>query len=137
MGVYKNSFTEDIFEHIKERLEDYENENWYSSDLVTELSMYENMNGAWIIGTWQAAEYIQNNWSEASDTFEYMRDNLGFKINPFENPEEFTFYMLAYGVETLCSYSTFLQENEHFTLDAKAIDSIVSDLDDVADIRPW
>lgn len=137
MSVYKNSFTEDIFEHIKERLENYENHEWYSCDLVSELTMYENMNGAWIIGTWQAAEYIQNNWSEASDTFEYMRDNLSMTPNPFENPEQYTFYMLMYGVETLCSYSTFLQENEYFTLDAEAIASIVSDLDDVADIRPW
>lgn len=137
MSVYKNDFTDDIFEHIKERLEDYQNKAWYSSDLVTELTMYENMNGAWIIGTWQASEYIRHNWNEAADTFEYMRDNLQMTPNPFENPEEYTFYMLDYGVEMLCSNSTFLQENDYFTLDAEAIEAIVSELDEIADIKPW
>lgn len=138
--MIKNEFTADIFEHIEERISDYANGDvWYTCDLVTELTMYENNIGAWIIGTYKASEYIRNHWDEASDAYEWSKDNLGYCPNPFDNPEEFTFFMLAYGVETLCTYSETLNDysSDQIRLTRKKARRIVKELDEVQDLRPW
>ena len=131
---HKDDFTADIFSHIEDRIHDYANgDEWDSYDLIHELSMYENMTGAWIIGRYQASEYIRNHWEEASDTYEYFHNDMCMDLNPFEDTEGFTFYMLAYGVETLCSYSDILQDG-CVVLTEETASRIVEELNQVDDL---
>lgn len=132
--MIKDSFTSDIFEHISERIQDYAGDTWNGRDLASEMSMYENRTGAWIIGTYQACEYIRNNWEIARDTFEHFKNNLDIVINPFEDPEAFTFYMLSYGIEMLCSYSDILSDGYDFELTDETISEILSELDEVQNL---
>lgn len=137
--MQKNDFTEDIFEHIKDRLEDYEGQTFYTCDLVSELTMYENCTGAWIIGIYQANEYIKSHWDEAGDTFEHYRDNLDMTLNPFENPEAFTFYMLNYGVETLMGQLEIMNpcDTDEIELTPETIAEIIAQADEISDINPF
>lgn len=135
----KNDFTEDIFDHIKERLEDYEGQTFYTCDLVSELTMYENMNGAWVIGTYRASEYIKNHWDEASDTFEHYKDEMDLVLNPFDNPEAFTFYMLDYGVSRMMwSLEAMNQyDTDQIELTPETITEIISQADEITDVNPF
>lgn len=133
----RNDFTKAIQEHIEERLEDYEGNSVYMCDLATELTMYENMNGAWIIGTYQALNFICDNRWEASDTFDYFKNELEMTPNPFDNPEAFTFYMLDWGVRQILAQCEFIDENwgDELELTAETISTITEQVKEVRSVN--
>lgn len=126
MNANKNGFWEDVEAHITDWMQDNEGRTLYGCDFATEATMAENMGGCWIVYRGNAIDYIREHWDEAADAFEYFKRELDLTPNPFEDPEAFTFYMLAYGVEDMAAYNEFLADNwnEEITLDRETIDAI-------------
>lgn len=128
----KSEFERDVYDHIYVRLWDFEGFDTYPCDLTHELTLNENYNGCWIGDQKTALEFICNNPWQASETFDYCQD-LDMRVNPFDNPAAYTFYMLYYGVDKLLSESEYLTENwnEQITLTPDVIETITKEINEV------
>lgn len=123
------SFNEDIHDFIEDRLNEYEGEKFYGADLADELTDNENQDGCWILYTDKAIDYIfENRWA-ASSTFTYFKDELSMAINPFEDPEKYTYFMLYYGVREIVSDLPYVQAHwdEEITLTKDVIAQIIEE----------
>lgn len=107
----KSTFWTKVTEHILDWMEENEGITIDMADVASECTMYENMSGYWIIGTKKAMDFIGENMSEASDTFDYFKNEMCMTINPFEDPEGFTFYMLDWGVNRAIEALPFTDDN--------------------------
>lgn len=122
-------FREEIVDFITNKLYYYEGNEVYISELASTLTENENADGAYIIGIYKCLKYIAENIDDASDTYDYMTEELGYNINPFAEPEKFVFMMLFWGVDEVLSgadlYNEFDDEDE-ITLDEDTIQTIIS-----------
>lgn len=122
-------FREEMVDFITNRLYDYEGNEIYISDLASTLTEDENATGAYIIGFYKCLKYIAENIQDASETFDYMKNDLDWVVNPFDEPEKFVFMMLYWGVEEVLNeadlYSEFDDEDK-ITLDEDTIQTIIS-----------
>ena len=110
--IYRNKdFYKDIKYFIFDRLEDYNGNEYYTCDLLHELTLNENMDGCYVFDTGSAIDFIKNNWEIAECTFNYYDSEIGMTINPFEDPCVYTFYMLQYGVDQVLMQLDFIQDN--------------------------
>lgn len=123
-----NAYNAWIQEHIQNRLQDYEGGEYYACDLASELTMAENYDGCAIMWTNEALQFIADNWQYASDVFDHYALNLDMKINPFENPCSYTFFMLDYGVSSVLAQCAYIDEhwNEEITLTPETIETITA-----------
>lgn len=123
------NFREEIVDFITNKLYDYEGNEIYISDLASTLTEDENVTGAYIIGFYKCLKYIAENIQDASETFDYMKNDLDWVVNPFDEPEKFVFMMLYWGVEEVLNeadlYSEFDDEDK-ITLDEDTIQTIIS-----------
>lgn len=128
---YDSGFDSDVMSFIEDTLYRLEGMSVYGSDLPMILTEGPNSDGAWIVGTYNAWEYIAEHRLVASDTFEYVQDNLGFAPNPLEDPEGFTFFMLDYGVGNILGSCPALDElwDEEFELTPEVIERIIASCD--------
>lgn len=122
-------FYDEIVDHLSMWLDDHEGYNVYGADFRFDVTQNENMTGAWVIGTYAAQETIKAYWDEASNTFDYFKNELDMAINPFESPEAFTFYMLDWGVGEVLAGNAFLDEHwdEYIELTPENIAAIKAD----------
>lgn len=127
------NFTDEIKNFVIDRLNDYENLEFYGCDLASELTMNENKDGCYYIYTEDALNFIRENWTQAAETWKYFNDDLGMSINPFEDPTAYTFYMLDYGVNELLNSLDFVSDNwdDEITLTRENIDKLTQEINNL------
>ena len=123
------SFKETINDVISDKLDEMEGSSVYGSDLSSEISMEDNINGTMFVYTQDARDFINDHPEQAAETFEYFKD-MGISINPYENPDTYSFYMESYGVDQVISSSNYIQQHwsESITLTPEVIKQIKEDL---------
>lgn len=126
------NFANDIRDHIINRLWDYLGGEVDGCDLAYKLTESENIDGAWVMYRTNAIEYIECNWDTANEVYSYWQD-YGYDLNPFDDPEKFTVFMLHYGVERMLSDIDYVKDHwdEEFILDEKAITTIVNEINEI------
>lgn len=98
MKTFINYCKQYIYDHI----DDYRGQKVYPCDLGFTLTEGPNMDGTLTFSTADAKDYLREWWDEASDYYEYERDNFGTGgHNPFENPEAYMVCMVIEGVRAL------------------------------------
>ena len=124
------AYREEMAAEIAEWLEAAEGMRVYAECIPGEIVHEHRMTGGYVIYTDRAREFIREYWHEAAETFEYYGHELGMTLNPFEDPELYTVYMLEWGIERILIENEFILEHwgERVTLDAEAIAAIVADL---------
>lgn len=91
-------------QYIYDNIDDYRGQNVYPCDFGFELTEGPNCNGTLTYSREEAKNYLREWWDEASDYFEYEKDNFGTGgHNPFENPEAYMVCMVIEGVASLIS----------------------------------
>lgn len=89
-------------QYIYDHIDDYRGQKVYPCDLGFTLTEGPNCNGTLTFSTAEAKDYLREWWDEASDYYEYERDNFGTGgHNPFENPEGYMVCMVIEGVRAL------------------------------------
>ena len=119
---------------ITDHLENYFEQSIYGCDLGSTITEGINVNGSCTYSTYKAKEYIKFWWDEASDYFQYEKDNFGENLhNPFERPEAFMVCMVIEGVNSLLSKSKFIDDNwnNDIKLTEKNIKKIIREIKDL------
>ena len=57
-------------------------------DLSSILFESENIDGSVLYSTYQTKEFIKENFDLFGDLVEYVKDNIGYTLNPFQEPEK-------------------------------------------------
>ena len=124
-----NSFREMINDVISDKLDEMEGSTVYGSDLSSEITMEDNTNGTMFVYTQDARDCIIDHPEQAAATYDYFKD-MGIEINPYDNPDAYSFYMESYGVDKTLNESPYLQQhwNEEITLTKDVINRIKEDL---------
>lgn len=83
----------DIIKRIIDKLYDYEDTEVYACDLAYTLFESENIDGTFTYNTYEAQEWIKNNFDELGEVWEELKFQLGTdylnNYNLFEEPEKF------------------------------------------------
>lgn len=83
----------DIIKRIIDKLYDYEDVKVYGADLAYTLFESENMDGTFTYNTYEAKEWIKQNFDEIGEVWEELKFQFGSEylvdFNPFDNPEKF------------------------------------------------
>ena len=115
---------------IKDNISDFEGQEVYACDLANYLTQNINVNGTATHSTDEAKEYIKFWWDEASDYFQYEKDNFENLHNPFERPEAFHVCMIIQGVQSLLSQCNVIDKNwnDEIIITSKKIEKILNQL---------
>lgn len=95
------SFIDYCKNYVLEHIDEYEGQEVYLCDLGFTLTEGPNCDGTLTYSIHDAIEYLREWWYEASDYFQYEKDNFGTPRNPFENPEAYMVCMVIEGVRAL------------------------------------
>ena len=82
------TFTSELIETIISRLNNYKGATNYMCDLSSILFESENIDGSVLYSTYQTKEFIKENFDLFGDLVEYVKDNIGYTLNPFQEPEK-------------------------------------------------
>lgn len=119
---------------IISNIDDYSDQSIYGCDLGYIITEGINADGSCTYSTYEAKEYIKFWWDEASDYFQYEKDNFGENLhNPFENPEAYMVCMVIQGVNSLLSQISFIDKNwnNKIKLTEKNIKKIIREIKDL------
>lgn len=124
------NFKEWLYEKIDTALFDYMGTSVYGSELAYKLFEGENVDGSVTYNTYEAKEFIKEYWDDAGEIAEYLKENLGMTVNPFDEPEKFHVCMLLEGASEILAESGFVNEhwNDEMEIDMYSIECIKSDL---------
>lgn len=124
------SFNDIMKDVIFDFLDDQEGQSFYGADLASEITMSDNTDGAFVLYTENAKNFIKEFWDEANETYEDCVFNFGSdyagKLNPFGNPEEYTFFMEDFGVRRIINEVEVINDNwnDEIELTPEMIDCI-------------
>lgn len=79
----------EVKDFIIDEIENYEGCCEYGCDIAYLVISGINANGTVEFSTKGTIEKIVDNYEEYGSVFEYMQDNFGDVVNPFDNPERF------------------------------------------------
>ena len=124
-----SSFKETINGIISDKLDEMEGSTVHGADLSNEITMEDNVNGTMFVSSQNARDFINDHPEQAAETYEYFKD-MGMDINPYANPDAYSFYMESYGVDQAISSSSYIQQhwNEEIALTRDVISQIKEDL---------
>lgn len=71
------AFQEEIVDFLVDRIENFEDTTSYGCDLVHELTLDENNNGAWVIYIDRANDFVNQFREDAERCIEYYRSDFG------------------------------------------------------------
>lgn len=119
---------------IISNIDNYSDQSIYGCDLGYTITEGINADGSCTYSTYEAKEYIKFWWDDASDYFQYEKDNFGENLhNPFENPEAYMVCMVIQGVNSLLSQISFINKNwnNKIKLTKKNIKKIIRGIKDL------
>ena len=132
------SFFEYCYEHLLEKLKEYESTSEYACDLGYKLCEDENVNGTLTFSTYEAKQYLKEWWDECGEYLEYENFNFGEnRHNPFENPEAFMVCMVIAGVNSILCQCESINEawNDKVELNEKFLEKLRGELEYVTKIQ--
>lgn len=88
------NFIQDLKNTIISKLNDYSGTTNYACDLSSILFEGENVNGSVFCNTYQTKEFIKANFDLFGDLVEYVKDNMDYTLNPFQEPEKAHVWLL-------------------------------------------
>ena len=95
-------------------------------DLGNKLTEGINVDGSATYFTYEAKEYIKEWWNEASECYQYEKDNYGEVLhNPFEEPEAFHVCMIIHGVENILNQCETVTDNENWNNEIEFTDELI------------
>ena len=97
------TFTADLIKTIISRLNEYKGTTNYMSDLSSMLFESENVNGSVLCNTYQTKEFIKENFDLFGDLVEYVKDNMDYTLNPFQEPEKAHVWLLLEASQSILS----------------------------------
>ena len=134
METKLETLTDYCKDFITDHLENYSDQSIYGCDLGYTITEGINADGSCTYSTYKAKEYIKFWWDEASDYFQYEKDNFGENLNnPFENPEAYMVCMVIQGINSLLSQISFIDKNwdNKIELTEKNINKIIRGIKDL------
>lgn len=130
----KNStFTQDLKNQIIEKLNDYSGGQYYACDLAQTLFEGENANGSVLCSTYQTKEFIKENFDLFGDLVEYVKDNIDYTLNPFQEPEKAHVWLLLEASQSILSKLPTIDKkwNDQIELTPKMIKKLTKELNDL------
>ena len=97
------TFTAELIETIISRLNDYKGTTNYMCDLSSILFESENVNGSVLYNTYKTKEFIKENFDLFGDLVEYVKDNIGYTLNPLLEPEKAHVWLLLEASQSILS----------------------------------
>ena len=134
METKLETLTDYCKDFIISNIDGYSDQSIYGCDLGYTITEGINADGSCTYSTYKAKEYIKFWWDEASDYFQYEKDNFGENLhNPFESPEAFMVCMVIQGVNSLLSQISFIDKNwnNEIELTEKNIKKIIREIKDL------
>ena len=108
----ENNFTNTIKNWLIDELEDCK--GWereiYLEDLAYTITETINVDGSVHCSTYQAKEFIEENFDEFGDLVEYCKNNFDEVLNPFLEPEKAEVIAYIEGVRSLLNDLDSLKE---------------------------
>lgn len=80
---------EQVKQYLLDEIDGYEGEKVYIGDIGYMFTQYLVVDGTVEYNTLATVDKMAKNWEEYGAIFEYMKDNWGEAINPFDRPEAF------------------------------------------------
>lgn len=121
-----------VKEFLLDEIENYEDFYEYGCDIAYLVTSEINSNGTVEFSTKGTIEKITDNFEEYGSVFEYMQDNFGEVINPFNNPERFDVQAYIIIAGQILSQVPIIQKNwnEQFILTEEIIKQIQQHIED-------
>ena len=127
----KNStFTQDLKNQIIDRLKDYSGGQYYACDLAQTLFEGENTDGSILCNTYQTKEFIKETFDLFGDLVEYVKDNMDYTLNPFQEPEKAHVWLLLEASQSILSKLPTIDKkwNDQIELTPKMIKKLTKEL---------
>lgn len=80
---------EQVKQYLLDEIDGYEGEQVYIGDIGYMFTQYLVVDGTVEYNMLATIDKMAKNWEEYGAIFEYMKDNWGEVINPFDRPEAF------------------------------------------------
>lgn len=115
-------------------LQQLENVDVYACDLAYEITQSINYDCSVTYSTYDAIEWIKENFSELSEVVEACEWSYGEKIcNPFHEPERFQVIIYIYVIERLLASCEFINENWNgvITLTKENIEILIEQIQNI------
>lgn len=124
------TFYTDLRNTIIDRLNDYKGSNVYGSELAYTLFERENANGSVLCNTYRTKEFIKENFDLFGQLVDYVKDNMGMTLNPFNEPEKAHVWLLLEASQSLLSRCKTVDKfwNDEKEIDDELISSITEEL---------
>ena len=124
------TFTSELIETIISRLNDYKGTKTYLCDLSMLLFESENVNGSVFCNTYKTKKFIKENFDLFAQLVEYVKDNMGMTLNPFNEPEKAHVWLLLEASQSLLSQCETVDKfwNDEKEIDDELINSITEEL---------
>lgn len=124
----------DIINRIIDKLYDYEDTEVYGADLAYTLFESENIDGTFTYNTYEAKEWIKQNFDEIGEVWEELKFQFGSEylmdFNPFDNPEKFMVLVILESASYILGQCKTVQNNwdNEMTLTKENIKKIEKEL---------
>ena len=124
------TFTAELIETIISRLNDYKDTTNYMCDLSSILFESENVNGSVLFNTYQTKKFIKENFDLFGDLVEYVKDNMDYTLNPFQEPEKAHVWLLLEASQSILSKLPTIDKfwNDEKELTPKLIKQLTKEL---------
>lgn len=124
------NFTSDLKNQIIDKLNDYSGGTYHACDLSGTLFEGENANGSVFCNTYKTKEFIKENFDLFGDLVEYVKDNIDYTLNPFQEPEKAHVYLLLEASQSILSKLPTIDKNwnEKIELTPKMIKKLTKEL---------
>lgn len=128
-----STFTNDLKNQIIERLNDYAGSSHYACDLAQTLFEGENINGSVLCSTYRTKEFIKANFDLFGDLVEYVKDNMDYTLNPFQEPEKAHVWLLLEASNAIMSKLPTIDKkwNDNIELTPKMIKKLTKELNEL------
>lgn len=128
-NTYLNDLDKWVLGEIKDKLEDYKDQELNACDLAFILFESENVNGSYDCNRWAAEGWINEYFDELGDEVKLYKEEWGEMLNPFDDPEKFQVIITINVADRLCSSNSYITKHwdEMITLDGETIKAINKD----------
>jgi len=125
-----STFTQDLKNQIIDKLNDYSGGIYYACDLISTLFEGENADGSVLCNTYETKEFIKENFDLFGDLVEYVKDNMDYTLNPFQEPEKAHVWLLIEASQSILSKLPTIDKkwNDKIELTEKMIKKLTKEL---------
>lgn len=127
------NFIQDLKNTIISKLNDYSGTTNHACDLSSILFEGENVNGSVFCNTYQTKEFIKANFDLFGDLVEYVKDNMDYTLNPFQEPEKAHVWLLLEASNAILSKLPTIDKkwNDNIELTPKMIKKLTKELNEL------